>query len=99
MTAEFLPLDRIREICRRHAVRELLLFGSALTNSMRPDSDVDLLVEFEDDAQPITFDGYFALKEEQEAAVGRPVDLVRKRPLKWLVRDRVLAEARPVCTL
>jgi predicted nucleotidyltransferase len=45
------PLDRLAEVCRRHQVKELSVFGSAARGELRPDSDVDLLVEFEPGAK------------------------------------------------
>jgi len=42
-----IPFERLAEFCRRYQVRELALFGSALREDFGPDSDVDLLVEFE----------------------------------------------------
>ena len=46
-----MPLNAVRALCERYHVRELALFGSALGNNFTPRSDVDLLVEFEADAQ------------------------------------------------
>jgi predicted nucleotidyltransferase len=47
-----LPEAAIAEICRRHQVRELSVFGSAARGDMRPDSDIDLLVDFLPGAHP-----------------------------------------------
>jgi predicted nucleotidyltransferase len=69
--------DDIVAICRHHRVRRLDLFGSAATPAFDATrSDVDLLVEFEDDAQGRTLDAYFDLKESLEKLLARPVDLV-----------------------
>jgi predicted nucleotidyltransferase len=87
-----LPLHKIAAICRAYQVRELSVFGSALRPDFRPDSDVDLLVEFEPGARVGLF-RFGALQEELQAAVGRNVDLVPKRGLKPLIRDDVLASA------
>ena len=73
-----LVIDRqaIAALCRKYAVRRLLLFGSAGTDHFdEATSDIDFLVEF-DDAPVSRFDAYFGLKEDLEALFGRPVDLV-----------------------
>ena len=68
--------DAIEALCRKYAVRRLLLFGSAATDRFdEATSDIDFLVEF-DDAPVSRFDAYFGLKEDLEALFGRPVDLV-----------------------
>jgi len=71
-----LDLRAIEALCRKYAVRRLLLFGSAGSDHFdEATSDIDLLVEF-DDAPVSRFDAYFGLKEDLEALFGRPVDLV-----------------------
>lgn len=71
-------------------VKSLALFGSVARGDERPDSDLDLLVEF--NVLP-TFGGYFDLKEYLEELVGRPVDLVIQGDLKPRVRPNVEKEA------
>jgi predicted nucleotidyltransferase len=88
-----LPLAAIRDICCRHHVRELSIFGSALRDDFRSDSDVDLLVEFEPEAR-IGLMEFGKLQRELEAAFGRKVDLVPKDGLRRLLRDEVLSTAR-----
>ena len=80
-------------LCRRYWVRELSLFGSAARGEMRPDSDIDLLVEFLPDAEVDLVD-YAGLMLELSRLLGRKVDLVSKNGLKPLIRDSVLEEAR-----
>ncbi len=68
---------RIAEFCRKWKIRELALFGSILRDDFRPDSDVDVLVEFEIDAPWDLFD--FALaREELIELFGRRVDFIEK---------------------
>ena len=68
--------SQIDEICRRYGVRSLAAFGSVLRDDFGPESDVDLLVEFERQPGLDAFSQYFGLKEELESAIGRPIDLV-----------------------
>jgi len=69
-----IPRDQLIEFCRRWKISELSLFGSALREDFRPESDVDLLVSF---APGVSwgFDDYLTMKEEVEALFGRAVDL------------------------
>jgi uncharacterized protein len=83
----------IVEICRRYQVRELSLFGSAARGEMRPDSDVDPLVDFLPGARPGLL-GVSAMMRELTALLGRRVDLAVKPALKPLIRAGVLADAR-----
>ncbi len=80
-------------LCRRYRVRELSLFGSAARGEMRPDSDIDLLVEFLPDAE-IDLVDYAGLMLELSRLLDRKVDLVSKNGLKPLIRASVLEEAR-----
>ena len=73
--------DKIVEFCRRWRVKELAIFGSALGNDFRPDSDVDVLVVFQDDAKWDLFD-HMKAEEELKQLFGREVDLVEKKVVK-----------------
>jgi len=73
-------------------VRELAVFGSAAREDSRPDSDVDLLVDFAPEADP-GFIAFNRLAEELSALIGKKVDLVPKAGLKPAIREEVLAEA------
>jgi hypothetical protein len=80
-------LRRLRpEIADRFGVERIGLFGSAARDTLREDSDVDVLVSFRG---PATLDGYFGLRSCLEEALGRPVDLVTERGLKPLARASV----------
>jgi uncharacterized protein len=85
----------IAAICRRHHVRELCLFGSALGPDFRPDSDIDLLVEFASGV-PVGLLQFGELQAELETLLNRKVDLVSKRGLRPLVRERILQQLEPV---
>jgi uncharacterized protein len=88
-----LPESEIADICRRHQVNELFLFRSAARGEMRPDSDIDLLVDFLPGARPGLL-GVSAMMREFSTLLGRRVDLAVKPALKPLIRPGVLAEAR-----
>ena len=90
-----LPIEDIKMICRRYQVRELALFGSALRDDFTIDSDVDLLVEFESDAE-IGFVDLTRLQRELSIVLQRPVDLVPKNGLKPQIRQEVLAQAEVI---
>ena len=94
-----LPVDRIAEICRRYYVKELELFGSILRDDFRPDSDVDFLVTFEEDA-PIGLFEFADFQAELSALLGREVDVVSRRGLErsanWLRRREILKSVRPI---
>ena len=86
-----LPKDKIAEFCRRHHIRKLALFGSALREDFRPDSDLDLLVEFDPEHTPGL--AFFGMEQELSEMLGRKVDLNTPQFLSPYFRDRVLAEA------
>ena len=83
------PYDRIEAFCRRWQVRELAVCGSVRCEDSRPDSDVDVLVSFEDDAPWNTFD-LVVMQDDLEGLSGRPVDLVEKEGLRNPFRRRAI---------
>ena len=80
-------------ICRRHRIRKLSLFGSQLKGTARPDSDVDLLVEFLPDARPTYFDLANIEIELSALLDGRKVDLRTPAELSRYFRDQVQCES------
>ncbi len=88
-----IPKGQIAEFCRRHHICKLSLFGSVLRDDFRPDSDVDVLVEFEPDHIPglIRFAGMEL--ELSQLLGGRKVDLNTPQFLSPYFRDEVLEEA------
>ncbi len=84
--------NRIADFCRRHHIQKLSLFGSVLRDDFRPDSDVDVLVEFEPEHVPglIRLAG---LERELSEIVGRRVDLRTPGDLSRYFRQEVLDEA------
>ena len=86
---------KLADLCRRYQVRELSLFGSAARGEMRPDSDIDLLVEFLPNAE-VGLVEHAGLMLDLAQLLGRKVDLVSKNGLKPRIRSSVLSEARLV---
>jgi predicted nucleotidyltransferase len=83
------------EFARAHGIRRIALYGSALRDDFRPDSDVDLLVEFYAEHTP----GLLHLAQmelELEDALSRPVDLRTPEDLSPYFRDQVTSSARPL---
>jgi predicted nucleotidyltransferase len=90
-----LPFDRdaLAALCRRRQIRRLSLFGSVLKGTARPDSDVDLLVEFAPQAKPGLLD-VAAIEQELSALLaGRRVDVRTAEDLSRYFRDEVVREA------
>lgn len=85
--------DKIAEFCRKHHIRKLSLFGSALRDDFGPTSDVDVLVEFEPGHVPGL--AFFAMEAELSQIFGRKVDLNTPHFLSPYFRDNVIAEAEP----
>jgi len=84
--------DKIAEFCRRNRIRKLSLFGSVLRDDFGPESDVDMLVEFEPDAQFSLF-RMADMELELSAMLGRKVDLRTPEELSRYFRDEVVQSA------
>ena len=88
-----MPKDKLIEFCKSNHIRKLSVFGSAIHGRLEPDSDIDLLVEFEQDHTP----GLFSIvKMEMELAgmLGRKVDLRTPEDLSQYFRDEVMRDAK-----
>ena len=81
----------IAAFCRRHNIRKLSLFGSVLRDDFGPESDVDVLVEFEPGHTPGL--RFFSIQRELSHIIGRRVDLNTESCLSPYFRDQVLREA------
>ena len=84
--------EKVADFCRRHHIRKLALFGSVLRDDFRPESDVDVLVEFE----PGTSVGFLrlaAMELELSQIIGRHVDLRTPPELSRYFRDEVVRTA------
>ena len=97
-TAMPIPTKRLEEFCRRWKIAELRVFGSALREDFRPDSDLDLPVRFGPDADWSLLD-HVAMEEELSGIVGRNVDLVSQRAIErssnWIRRKTIMESAEP----
>ena len=88
-----LSREKIADFCRRYHIRKLAFFGSVLREDFRPDSDVDVLVEFKPGHVP-GFIALYSIEAELSAVLGgHKVDLMTPGFLNHRIRDRVLAEA------
>ena len=86
-----IPKEEIADFCRRNHIRHLALFGSVLRNDFTPESDVDVLVEFEPGHTPGL--AFFAVQRELSDVLGRKVDLNTPSELSPYYRQEVLDEA------
>jgi predicted nucleotidyltransferase len=96
VAANDLPRARredILRICARYGARNVRVFGSVARGEAGDGSDLDLLVEFEPGRTLLDQAG---LVVELEELLGREVDVVTEGGLYWLLRRRILKEARPV---
>lgn len=94
---KMLPLDQVfvADFCRRHQIRKLSLFGSALTDRFNDASDLDLLVEFEEGARVSLFD-VGGMMHELTEKLGRQVDIRTPDDLGHHIRDRVMSGAEVI---
>ena len=91
-----LPIKKIIEFCKKHPIiAKMSLFGSALSGTLRQDSDVDLLVEFEAGKTPSLFT-LIDLEDELTTIIGRKIDLRTPEELSRYFRNEVLESARPL---
>lgn len=96
MLAPTLNLDYelVREFCERHHIRKFSIFGSALRADFSPESDLDVLVEFQPEHVPGL--AFFEMQDELTQLLNREVDLNTKGFLSEYFRERVLQEAQVI---
>jgi predicted nucleotidyltransferase len=94
-----IPRKEIAEFCRRWRIEELSIFGSALRDDFRPDSDVDVLVRFSPEARWGLFD-LMRMEEELKTIFGREVDLVERSAVEhsrnYVRRKAILNNLEPI---
>ncbi len=92
-----LPLEELRKFCKRWKIVEFAIFGSALRDDFRPDSDLDVLVSFSPDAAWSLFD-HVEMEIELEEILGREVDLVSRAAIEqshnWIRGEEILSTAQ-----
>jgi uncharacterized protein len=86
--------DRLSRFCRERNIRRLAVFGSAARGELGPESDIDVLVEFDPEARIGL--SFITIQDELTHLLGRPVDLNTPGFLSPAWRGRVLAEAVPL---
>ena len=97
--ASLLPEPVLRRFCAKWRVRKLEVFGSAARGELRPGSDLDLLVTFDEDARWGIFE-HMEMQDELSVLAGRPVDLVSRRAIERTKneyrRRLILGQAKPL---
>jgi uncharacterized protein len=92
-----IPTRKIAAFCRRYRIRELALFGSVLRDDFKPTSDIDVLVDFEPNAeQELTLMELAGMQLELSEILEREVDLVLRNGLKPLIKDEVLTNSEVI---
>ena len=94
-----LPKDKIAEFCKKWKIREFSIFGSVLREDFQPDSDVDVLVDFEPDSGHTLFD-MVDMIDELKNIFGRDVDLLTRKAVErsrnYIRRKEILSSAEVV---
>ena len=91
---DYITKQKLQQFCRANHIEKLSLFGSALRDELTVDSDIDLLVEFDENYMPGLLD-IAGMEIELTEIIGRKVDLRTPAELSRYFRDDVLSQARP----
>jgi predicted nucleotidyltransferase len=90
------PMDEIAEFCRRWKIQEMAVFGSVLRADFDSESDIDVIVTFDDDAEWSLLD-HIRMQQELQSVLQRDVDLVTRRAVEqsqnWIRRKEILSTA------
>ena len=90
-----IPKEEIAAFCQRNHIRRMALFGSVLRDDFTPESDVDVLVEFEQDQTPGL--EFITMQDELSDILGRQVDMYTFKGVEssrnWLLREEILSSA------
>lgn len=99
ITAIELPTEKIAQFCRKWQVTEFALFGSVLRDEFRPDSDIDVMVQFHPDAHP-TFSTLDQMEAELKTIFHRDIDLITRQGIEtsrnYLRRQEILSSAQVI---
>jgi len=91
--------EELQAFCQRHRICRLALFGSVLREDFRSDSDIDVLVDFEEGAEPGLFE-FVGMQDELSRVLGRQVDLVERKAAEhsenYIRRRHILSTAETV---
>ncbi len=94
-----LPQQTLIEFCQKWKINEMSFFGSVLRDDFRPDSDIDIMVSFEDNS-PWGLLELVRMKGELKTLLGREVDLLTKKSIEqshnWIRRQEILGTAQVV---
>lgn len=94
-----LPLSQIAAFCQRWQITEFALFGSVLRDDFRPDSDIDIMVQFHPDAHPTFFD-LAQMEDELKDLFRRDIDLVTRKGIEasrnYLRRNAILSSTKVI---
>jgi uncharacterized protein len=94
-----IPEQAIADFCDRWKIQEFYFFGSVLRDDFRPDSDIDVMVAFQNNARRGLL-ALFDMREELEAIFNRPVDLLAKKSVErsenWIRREEILSTAQVI---
>jgi predicted nucleotidyltransferase len=83
-------IDSLISLCKQHKVKELYIFGSILTSEFNKDSDIDMLVQF-DNVDILQYaDNYFDFKEKLETLLGREIDLLENQAIRNPIFRKIL---------
>ncbi|HCI55608.1 MAG TPA: nucleotidyltransferase domain-containing protein [Bacteroidales bacterium] len=83
-------IDSLISLCKQHKVKELYIFGSILTSEFNKDSDIDMLVQF-DNVDILEYaDNYFDFKEKLEKLLGREIDLLENQAIRNPIFRKIL---------
>lgn len=89
------PMDKIKDFCRKWQIKEFSLFGSVLREDFRPDSDIDVLVSFDATARWSLYD-FVDMKDELKDIFMRDVDIVEKGAVRNPFRRRSIMTNREI---
>lgn len=99
ITSLKLPMERIAEFCHKWQVTEIALFGSVLRDDFRPDSDLDMMVQFHPEAHP-TFSTLDQMEAELKTIFRRDIDLITRQGIEtsrnYLRRHEILSSAQVI---
>ena len=89
---DYIPKENLEEFCHKHYIKKLSLFGSALRDELKFDSDIDILVEFKDKKTPGLI-GFCHIQNQLTDLIGREVELHTPNDLSRYFRDEVVKNA------